>query len=72
MQPICQKTRTAPNRYRVTVEAKNTRFNVKVYINLTYIEEASVLHMVGNTTHFSAGKPADPLTTDIVGETMLI
>ena len=49
----CQNIKTTHRRYCVPMEAKNTRFNSKVYIDFLYIELAHVLHMVDDATHFT-------------------
>ena len=46
--------------------AKKIRFNVKIYIDLMYIEWAPVLHMVDDATHFSSAQSLDHPTTDSV------
>ena len=51
--------------------AENTRFNAKVYIDVMYIEDAPLLLMVDDATHFSAAQTVVPLTTESVWETIL-
>ena len=67
----CQKIRTAPKRYRVTIGVDNTHLNAKVYIDFMYIEGVPLLHMIDDATHFSAAQFIEPLATESVWETIL-
>ena len=50
--------------------AENTRSNAKVHINFMFIEEAPVLHIFDDATHFSADQFFEPFTAEHVWETI--
>ena len=51
--------------------AENTGFNAKVYNDFMYIEGSPALHLIDDTTYFSAAQLLEPLTTESVWETIL-
>lgn len=50
----CQRIKTSPKRFRVSFGTENTVLNERVLIYIIYIESDPVLHIVYDSTHFSA------------------
>ena len=53
-----------PKRYSNTVGAENNRFKARIYIHLTFVEHATVLHIVDRAIYLRVSKFMDPLTTE--------
>lgn len=52
----CQRIQPAPTRFRVTLGAEDVKFNEEILMDIMYIDNRPILHIVDASTHFSAAR----------------
>ena len=52
----CQRIANASLRFRVSMGSENLRFNETLFIDVVYIDNRPVLHLVDSATHFWAAR----------------
>ena len=67
-----QRIRNSPLRFRVAMGHENVRFNSRVYIDIMYLDGRPVLHIVDESTRFSAARLLTKMTTDAVWEAIVM
>ena len=67
----CQRIANTPLRFRISLGSENLRFNETVFIDVMYIENRPVLHIVDSATHFSAACFLPDMSVKIVWSTIV-
>lgn len=67
----CQRIQHAPHRFRVTIGAENVRFNERIMMDIMYIGNAPILHIVDEATRFSAARFLPKVSSDCIWRVLL-
>lgn len=67
---ICAEHRTKPRRFRLTIGSDDFRFNHVVAIDVMYINNRPVLHIVDEATHYQAARFLRNMTSGEVWKTI--
>ena len=67
----CRRIRTASNCFRVLFGAEHVQFNKRVVMDIMYINEDAILHIVDEGTHSSAAQFLPAFSTDSVCQALL-
>ena len=67
----CQRIQTGPKRFRVSFGSEDTVFNERVLIDIMYLDSDPVLHIVDESTHFSAARFLPTVSTTAIWSTLL-
>lgn len=67
----CQRMKAAPHRFRVSFGAGNVRFNERIIIDIMYLDEDPVLHIVDEGAYFSAANFLPNISTKTLWKTIL-
>ena len=67
----CQKVVNVSLRLKVSMVAENGRFNSSVFINIMYIDNKFVPHLVNNATYFSEACFLSGVSSETVWEAIL-
>ena len=68
----CQRIWNAPLWFRVSVGHENLRFNARAYIDIVYLDGWRALHIVDETTRFSAAPFLTKMSTESVWEAIIL
>ena len=52
----CQRIQAVPNQFRVSLGAEELRSNDEIYMDIMYIDNNLVLHVVDAATNFSSAR----------------
>lgn len=67
----CQRIQNAPTRFRVSFGAQDSRFNERLFIDIMYIGNDPVLHVVNEGTRFGAARFLRDVSTKTIWTTLL-
>lgn len=67
----CERIRPASTRFRVYFGTKKVRFNERILMDVMYIDDALVLRIVDEATHFSEAFLPDCISTKAIAKALL-
>lgn len=62
----CQRIQSTPTCFHRSIGAENVRINERILLGMVIVEEKPVLHIVGESTRFSAARLLPDLSTKII------
>ena len=67
----CKRIQNGLTRFRVSLGRENTRFNDEVMLDIMYIDGKPILHIVDDSTHFSAARYLPNVSTKTIWATIV-
>lgn len=67
----CQRIKPAPTRFRVSFGSEHVRFNERILMDVMYLGNSPVLHIVDDGTKFSAARFLPDMSTQTIWETLM-